>query len=164
MVENAEIIESVRTLPARVAAELEGLSENELRWRPADDAWSIKEVVGHLRDDSEVWRRRLYMMITKTEPVLPAYDQEALVREREYQDADLGAIIGDFQRFRLDVAENLKTLTGDGWERTGQHPDWGQMTVREGMERMVRHTEGHLDQIRQMKESIIRARATAGEP
>ena len=152
MAENAEIIESVRTLPTRVAAEPEGLSENELRWRPSDDAWSIKEVVGHLRDDSEVWRRRLYMMITKTEPVLPAYDQEALVREREYQDADLGAIIGDFQRFRLDVAENLKTLTGDGWERTGQHPDWGQMTVREGMERMIRHTEGHLDQVRQMRE------------
>ena len=164
MVENAEIIESVRTLPARVAAELEGLSENELRWRPADDAWSIKEVVGHLRDDSEVWRRRLYMMITKTEPVLPAYDQEALVREREYQDADLGAIIGDLQRFRLDVVENLKTLTGDGWERTGQHPDWGRLTVREGMERMVRHTEGHLDQLRQMKENIVHARASAGEP
>jgi hypothetical protein len=29
---------------------------------------------------------------------------------------------------------------------------------------MVRHTEGHLDQLRQMKENIVHARASAGEP
>jgi len=163
MAHYVEIIERVKALPDRIAAEIEGLSEDELRRRPADGAWSIKEVCGHLRDDSEVWRRRLYMMITQTDPVLPSYDQEALVREHAYQDADIAAVLGDVRRFRLDIVENLKTLTGDGWERRGQHPERGPITVRQGMERMIRHTKGHIDQIREMKESIIHARASAGE-
>ena len=157
MAHNVEIIERVKALPDRVAAEIEGLSEDELRRRPAEGDWSIKEVCGHLRDDSEVWRRRLYMMITQTDPVLPSYDQEALVREHAYQDADIAAVLGDFKRFRLDMVENLSTLTRDSWERTGQHPDWGRLTIRQGMEMMVRHTEEHLDQVRELRAKAARA-------
>jgi len=148
---NIEIMERVKALPDRVAAEIEGLSEDELRRRSADGAWSIKEVCGHLRDDSEVWRRRLYMMITQIAPVLPSYDQEALVREHAYQDADIAAVLGDFKRFRLDMVENLSTLARDNWERTGQHPDWGRLTIGQGMEMMIRHTEGHLEQVRELR-------------
>ena len=151
MAHNVEIIERVRSLPDRAAAEIEGLSEEALRRRPAEGDWSIKEVCGHLRDDSEVWWRRLYMMITQTDPVLPSYDQEALVREHAYQDADIAAVLGDFKRLRLDMVENLSTLARDGWERTGQHPDWGRLTVRGGMEWMVQHTEEHLDQVRELR-------------
>ena len=150
MAENEGIIERVRTLPDRVAAEIDGLSEEQLRRRPADGAWSIKEVCGHLRDDSEVWRRRLYMMITEIDPVLPAYDQEAMVRDGQYQDADLAAVLGDFKRLRLEMVELLSGLTIEGWERTGQHPDWGRLTVRGGMESMVQHTEEHLGQVREL--------------
>jgi uncharacterized damage-inducible protein DinB len=152
MADNVEIIERVRSLPDRVAAEIEGLSEEKLRWRPAEGAWSLKEVCGHLWDDSEVWRRRLGMMIAETDPVLPAYDQEALVRERAYQDADIAAVLGDVKRLRLEMVDLLSGLVPEGWERTGQHPDWGRLTIGQGMGMMVRHTEGHLEQVRELKE------------
>jgi len=157
MAHNMKIIKRVKTLPDRIAAEIEGLSEEALRWRPADGAWSLKEVCGHLRDDSEVWWRRLSMMVKEAYPVLPSYDQEALVREHAYQDADIAAVLGDFKRFRLDMVENLSTLTRDSWERTGQHPDWGRLTIRQGMEMMVRHTEEHLDQVRELRAKAARA-------
>jgi len=147
----------VKSLPDRVAAEIEGLSEDELRWRPADGAWSIKEVCGHLRDDSEVWWRRLSMMITDTDPVLPSYDQEALVREHAYQDADIAAVLADFKRLRLEMVELLSGLEPEGWMRTGQHPDWGRLTIRQGMEMMIRHTEEHLEQVRELKEKASAA-------
>lgn len=151
MAVNVEIIERVRTLPDRVAAEIEGLSEDDLRRRPAEGAWSIKEVCGHLRDDSEVWRRRLNLMITETDPVLPAYDQEALVRERAYQDADIAAVLVDFKRLRLEIAGLLSGLGPEDWKRTGRHPDWGSVRIRQGMAMMIRHTEGHLDQVRDLR-------------
>jgi len=157
MAENAEIIERVRTLPDRVAVEIEGLSEEELRRRPAEGAWSLKEVCGHLWDDSEVWRRRLGMMIAETDPVLPAYDQEALVRERAYQDADTAAVLGDVKRLRLEMVDLLSGLGPEGWERTGQHPDWGRLTVRGGMEMMVQHTEEHLDEVRELRVKVAGA-------
>ena len=157
MAHNVEIMERVKSLPDRVAAEIEGLSEEALRRRPADGAWSIKEVCGHLRDDSEVWRRRLSMMITDTDPVLPSYDQEALVREYAYQDADIAAVLADFKRLRLEMVELLSGLEPEGWKRTGQHPDWGRLTIRQGMEMMIRHTEEHLEQVRELKEKASAA-------
>ncbi len=157
MAVNVEIIERVRTLPDRVAAEIEELSEDELRRRPAEGAWSLKEICGHLRDDSEVWRRRLGMMIAETDPVLPAYDQEAMVREHAYQDAEITTVLGEFKRLRLEIVDMLSKLAPDGWERPGQHPDWGRLTIRQGMERMIRHTEGHLDQVRELKEKASSA-------
>ncbi len=125
MAENEEIIERVRTLPDRVAAEIEGLSEEALRRRPAEGEWSMKEVCGHLRDDSEVWRRRLYMMITQTDPVLPAYDQEALVRE--------GAVPGrrhchGARRFQAAAAGDGRDAVGagaGGLEADGAAPGLG---------------------------------------
>jgi hypothetical protein len=151
MTENTDIIEKVGALPALIAAEAEGLSEARLRWRPAEDAWSIKEVCGHLCDDSEMWLRRLNMMIAQADPPLPAYDQEALVREHAYQDAEISVLLGDFKRHGLEIVALLSGLAADAWERPGQHPEFGRMTVREGMERMIQHTEGHLDQVRELR-------------
>jgi len=148
---NVEIIERVKALPDRVAAEIDGLSEEQLRRRPADGAWSLKEVCGHLRDDSEVWWRRLSMMIKETDPVLPAYDQEAMVRQGAYQDADIATVLGDFKRLRLEMVDLLSGLELEGWKRTGQHPNWGRVRVRQGIAMMIRHTEGHLDQVRELK-------------
>jgi len=159
MTHHLEIVERVKSLPARVAREIEGLSEDELRWRPGEGQWSLKEVCGHLRDDSEVWRQRLYMMITQTDPLLPRYDQEALVREHGYQDADFAALLGDFKRLRLEIAGHLAALARDNWKQTGRHREWGRMTVRQGMEMMIGHTEGHLEQIRELREGIATGRA-----
>lgn len=95
---------------------------------------------------------RVKALPAQIDPVLPAYDQEALVRERAYQDADIGAVLGDFSRCRAEMADSLAALAENAWERAGKHPDWGPMTIREGTERMIRHTEGHLDQVRELKE------------
>jgi len=62
----------------------------------------------------------------------------------------LAAVLGDFKRFRLEMVEHLTALARDNWKRTGKHPNWGRLTIRQGMERMVRHTEGHLDQVREL--------------
>ncbi len=150
--ENEEIVEKVRTLPDRVAAVVAGLSEQELRRRPAEDEWSIKEVCGHLCDDSEMWRRRLALMLTQDNPTLPTYEQEELVRERAYQDADLAAVLADFKRNRQEIAGQLSSLAPSDWERAGIHPEHGPRTIRTGMELMIAHTEGHLEQLRAMKE------------
>ena len=66
--ERLEIIEALKHLPDAVAAETAGLSESVLRYRPAEGEWSIKEIVGHLRDAAEVWHKRLYMVCSLTDP------------------------------------------------------------------------------------------------
>lgn len=49
-VESNPLLLELARLPARFAALLDGRSEAELRRGPAPDAWSAKEIAGHLRD------------------------------------------------------------------------------------------------------------------
>jgi hypothetical protein len=91
------------------------------------------------------------MMITQTDPLLPRYKQEELVDERAYRDADIASTLAEFRRLRLEIVDMLTDLARDHWKRTGQHPNYGRLTVKQGMEMMAEHTEGHLAQIRDLK-------------
>jgi hypothetical protein len=153
MTYHVDIVESLKTLPDAVAAEVEGLAEEELRQRPGG-GWSIKEVCGHLLDDSRVWMQRLRMMITQVDPLLPAYDQERLVEERAYQEVDFASILADLRGARVEIAEMLSALPRDGWKRTGRHRERGRLNVRQAMEWALSHQEIHLNQIREIKGKI----------
>lgn len=150
MTYHVDIVESLKTFPDAVAGELEGLSEEELGRRP-DGGWSIKEVCGHLLDDSQVWVQRLRMMITQADPVLPRYDQDPLVEERGYQEAGFASIVAGLRAARVEIAEMLSGLPRDGWKRIGRHQERGRLNIRQAMEWVLEHSKTHLKQIRELK-------------
>ena len=74
--ERLALMEALKHIPEAVADEIALLPEAVLRFKPAGTEWSIKEVVGHLRDKAELWQRRLYMVCSQTDPILPVFDGE----------------------------------------------------------------------------------------
>ncbi|MDI6857881.1 MAG: DinB family protein [Dehalococcoidia bacterium] len=156
MTYHVDIVEGLKTLPDAIAAEVEGLSEEELGRKP-DGEWSIKEVCGHLLDDSLVWRQRLRMMITQADPILPRYEQESLVAERGYQQAEFASILGQLRAVRVEIAEMLSALPRDGWKRIGRHQERGRLNIRQAMEWVLEHQEIHLRQIREVKSRVAAA-------
>jgi hypothetical protein len=144
-----EIIEALKHAPGRVEAELGGLSPSALRHRPAEGAWSIKEVVGHLRDLTEVWHTRLYMVWSQTDPQFVSFDGEVSVIERAYQDADPADVIAAMREQRLKTVELLAHAVD--WSRTGQQRGVGRRTLKQFAEYLVSHDEEHIEQIRFLK-------------
>jgi uncharacterized damage-inducible protein DinB len=147
--ERLEIIEALKDLPDNVAAEVAGVPDVILRQRPSEGEWSIKEVVGHLRDMAEVWHRRIYSTWSLTDPVFANFDGEASVKERNYQDADLAGVIEDMRRWRAKTIDVLKNAVD--WTRLGQHPGMGRRTLKQFGEFMVNHEAEHLASIRTIK-------------
>jgi len=150
------IIEALRLLPERLRDEVAGLSEEQLRFRPGEGQWSLKEVIGHLRDFAEIDHDRLCRMIKQESPFLPGYDQEALVRERNYQDADLPAVLEELASFRRQTVQVLTELVDANWARTGQHLERGTLSIRQHVEHLVDHEAMHLEQIRALKQQAAR--------
>lgn len=146
-----DLVEPLRALPKQLAEALKGISEAEARWRPAEEGWCIKEIVGHLRDACEVYHKRLYMMSTQTDPVLEPYDQEAFAVDHAYLERDLQAMLRELAEFREDTVILLTSLVNWNWARTGQHRESGRLSIRQIVEQMVEHEREHLEDIRRLR-------------
>ena len=155
--DHLSLIEALEATPEAVAREVAGLSEQQLRYRPAEGAWSLKEVCGHLRDFAEIDHRRLYMMMTQENPLLPGYDQETLAREHNHQESDISTIVAELRSWRLKTVELLTELVDANWARQGRHEEFGRMSIRQFVERWVRHDAVHLEHIRSLKEEAPEA-------
>ena len=151
-----QIIEALKHMPEAVDAEVEGLSDTVLRYRPAEGEWSIKEVVGHLRDAAEVWHKRIYATWSLTDPILPAWERSLTYPDRNYQDASLDAVITNMREWRLKTVEVLAHAVD--WTRLGQHLEQGRRSLRQWAEFMIAHEAEHLASIKALKEAQTAAR------
>ena len=145
------LIEALKQIPNEIEAEIAGLSEETLRHRPSDGEWSIKEVVGHLRDNAEMWEKRLFMVYSQADPVLPALDQDEAVRKANYQEADLQAVFAGLREQSLKIVALLNRAPD--WSRVGQHPVLGRRSLRQFAERVLAHGRAHLEQIRALRQA-----------
>jgi len=148
-----DLVERLNANAAALRSELAGLPEEALARRPSENEWSIKEIVGHLRDHAQFLHRRLYMMIKLEEPRLEAYDQEALVRDRNPQATPIVQLLAEFSAQRAETIEMLADLVHWNWARTGHHEELGRMSIRQLVDRAVAHDEAHLAQIRSLKDA-----------
>lgn len=143
--------DALRAVPRQVEELVEGLSEDALRWRPSPKEWSIKEVCCHLRDDAEIHGLRIRRMVSEEEPYLSAYDQEALARDRGYQDDSTPLVLAALRAFWGGVAYLLENLSEDEWQRAGRHEERGRITVALEAEVMAEHAREHLEQIKGLR-------------
>ena len=145
-----EIIDTLRALPDQIEALVRGLDDEALRRRPAPDEWSIKEVCAHLRDSLEIDGERIRRMVEEDDPVIPGYDQEALARERDYQNASMPLILTALRAFSGGNAYMLEGLSEEQWRRGGHHEERGAISVGGYAEQQAEHVRAHLEQLRSL--------------
>jgi uncharacterized damage-inducible protein DinB len=145
--EHLEIIETLKHFPDRLEEALGGVPEGVLRAKPAEDEWSIKEVMGHLVYAEEIWYRRLYQVWSLHDPVLMLFNSEAVEAsiERASQSSDLRPYLAEIRDKRPRVVD-LLTKAVD-WTRTGQWRGEGRRSLKQLAEALLAHDADHLQQI-----------------
>jgi hypothetical protein len=146
-----QIIDALRALPSQIEELVQGLSEDALRWRPSPRERSIKELCCQLRDDAETHGVHIRRMVSEDDPFLPSYDQEALARERDYQNESTPLVLTAIRAFWGGVAYLLENLGEEDWQRTGRHEQRGPTTVALEAEVMADHAREHLEQIKALR-------------
>jgi alanyl-tRNA synthetase len=74
--ERAQLIARYRAGHAVLQEALRDLTTAELDWRPAPEAWSVRDVVHHLEDAELTGAVRLRRLLTEDAPAIPAFDEE----------------------------------------------------------------------------------------
>jgi hypothetical protein len=145
--------------PRTLRAWLDGLPSEWTDATEGPDSWSPYVVVGHLiHGERTDWIPRAQLILAQGEERrFTPYDRFAQFRESEGK--SLGQLLDEFTHLR---AENLKTLTG--WQLTekelaltGEHPEFGAVTLRQLLATWVAHDLGHVAQIARVMAKQYRA-------
>jgi len=138
----------LREIPATFRNALLLQDDRAIRHRPAAGEWSAIEVLGHMSDKMQNWSRRTERILTEERPDLPGYDQDALVRERDYQHASAGALLEQLSQSCEHFAAIVEHIPESALEREGVHGELGPITLRYCVEVPIQSAEGHLEQLR----------------
>jgi hypothetical protein len=140
--------------PSDLARLVRGQTDATLSRRPAQEAWSAKEVVCHLRDAEEHLRGWIRTILVDDDPQLvEAATADQWAEARQYARDHAGSAWQAFSQRRDETLELLRGLDAPGWRRAGRHVRRGRLTVDALVALMAWHDDNHLDQV---------ARALAG--
>jgi uncharacterized damage-inducible protein DinB len=140
-------LEALRQTPLSVTALLDGLSEAELAQVPVDGGWSLRNVVSHLRDAQGLLSYRLDLMLDQDNPSLESKAVfEWATAEGERPDTTW-EVFEDYRGSRQKMLARLEIVPLADWWRTGQHEEFGRLTIRQQVSYFATHEVTHLPQI-----------------
>jgi uncharacterized damage-inducible protein DinB len=140
MVANAKVFEAL----------FRGVSDEQARWKPAPESWSLLEVVNHLYDEErEDFRQRLDLTLHQPGVEWPPIDPQGWVVARGYNQRDLEQSLNALLQERQNSLVWLRSLQNPNWDTSRTAP-WGQqMRAGDLLAAWLAHDHLH---IRQMNE------------
>jgi hypothetical protein len=147
-----QAIEKLRAFPPRVARAVEGLDANALARPESAGKWSVADVVAHLSDLELVYAVRIRTILAGAggDTPLPVLAQNDWV-ERVHRREPLSELLEQFAFHRRMNLMLVARLNEEELSRSGVHPDYGTITIRDAIARIERHDESHLAQLERIK-------------
>lgn len=144
-----EAIDLLSRTPALLKALLNGLSDNWVNTNEGPETWSPYDVVGHLINAEKTnWIPRAKMILNEGDSrPFESFDRFAMFETS--QGKRLEDLLEEFAALREQNILTLRAfkLTENDFEKVGNHPDLGKVTLKELLSTWVVHDLSHTRQI-----------------
>jgi hypothetical protein len=117
------------------------------RYRDNGTGWNVLQVVCHLRDFEELFFYRARITMEQQHPDLPFPNPDQLATEKRYDEQQIESVLAEWQSIRANHIAFMKARTGSDWDRTGQHPVRGIMSLIDQLIVTAHHDTTHIEQI-----------------
>lgn len=129
------------------------LSQDDARWKPAPERFSIAEVLAHLaHSEGQCYRKRLDQFMTETRPQFEPDDAQMYLDL--YRGADPEQAFGQFEDERESNVGFLRGLPEGAGNRVALHREYGEITLVQMLNEWALHDLGHIRQVAE----LVRAR------
>jgi hypothetical protein len=129
------------------------LTEEDARWKPAPDRFSVAEVLAHLsHSEGQCYRLRLDRFLAETRPTFEPDDAQMYLDL--YRDADPEEAFDQFEEQRKNNVEFLRNLPAGAGDRLAFHQEYGEITLSQMLNEWALHDLAHIRQIAE----LVRAR------
>lgn len=160
-----ELTRRLKDTPDEMTRLSSGLSEDELRWKPADNAFSVLENVCHLRDiEAEAYSPRIERLLCEDDPVLADVDGGRLALERDYNRQELEDALERFIMARADNLRLLREATQEQFSRSGTFEGQGRIDLAKLVAMMVEHDKAHIAEMTELRRVLRESRANFSLP
>ncbi|MEM9411112.1 MAG: DinB family protein [Planctomycetota bacterium] len=135
---------------------LRNVSDEDARWKPPSQNWSILEILCHLIDEEvDDFRKRIMLTLHDPNQQWPSINPELWAIDRNYNQADLQKSIQRFASERRDSIRWLKSLEEPNWFQTYQHPHIGPIRAGDLLVSWVAHDQLHVRQLAKRRYELI---------
>lgn len=142
-------LEILERTPILLEILVNGLSEEWIISNEGDNSWNTVEIIGHLiHGEKTDWIPRILIILNdENEKKFEPFNMEGHkdeIREKEIQD-----LLKEFKNLRVENIRILKylDLTDEDLNKTGIHPVFGDVTLKQLLSTWTVHDLTHLSQI-----------------
>lgn len=145
--EASVLIQQLENNAQRFQALASGVSDEQARWRPEAQDWSLLEIVCHLHDEEKLdFRVRLDTILYHPGEEPPAIDPTGWVTEHRYAERNLQTELEGFLAERQKSIAWLRALQSPDWSLSYQAP-WGSIRAGDIFAGWLAHDLLHMRQI-----------------
>jgi hypothetical protein len=150
-----QTLEKLRAFHSRLVLATHGIAAADLTRPEAEEKWSVADVIAHLGDLELVYTVRIRTILAGAggSTPLPVLAQDHWI-ERVHRREPLSELLEQLWFHRRMNLALLERLTDEELSRSGIHPDYGPITIRDAVDRIERHDEKHLKQIERIKNTL----------
>ncbi|MEW9701360.1 DinB family protein [Paenibacillus sp. SI8] len=137
---------------------VEGLTEEQAKWKESETKWSVVEVLSHLVDHSIITSFRIRKIVAEASDSvvvnLPAFDQDPWVSSSRANESSLEEVFSVYQALLLYNTAFFKRISADNWEKSGVFENGKIYKLSELYDGFVNHVQRHLGQIDRIKQAL----------
>ena len=152
-------LQSLRELIERLPARLQALESDKVEHKPAPEAWSAKEELGHLLDSAANNYQRIVRAQLEEHPAMPSYDGEGWVALQRYQEREWPALISLWVALNEQLLAAMEVAPDSARSRTLTIGDSAPLTLQFVFDDYVDHMLHHLQHMGVDVEDLAPAKA-----
>jgi hypothetical protein len=146
-------LDLLEATPAILRGLMSEISEEDARWKPAEDRFSIAEVLSHLsHSEGHCYRPRVDRFLSEEMPEFEPDDAQMYLEV--YKNADPEEAFEHFKDQRETNLDLLRELPVEAGTRKAMHRAAGEITLSQMLHEWALHDLGHIRQIAE----LVRAR------
>ena len=145
-------IEDIRSFTDKLKNEVEGLSEDQVKWRYRPEGWNIQQVVHHCADSHMNSLVRFKLTLTEDKPTVKAYFEDRWAELSDSTSVPIEWSLTLLDGLHKRWVHLLKSLEPSDLLKTFIHPESGrEIRIDENIALYSWHSNHHLAHVQQAK-------------
>lgn len=149
-----EFINTIEELSAELRKEVGTLNDEQLNTRYREGGWTVKQVVHHLPDSHLNSYVRFKLALTENNPTIKTYEEHLWAELKDSFQTPISVSLTLLESLHTRWAVLLRSLTDEEFNKTIQHPEWGNISLNTMLAMYAWHCKHHLAHITELKKRM----------